>query len=125
MKKMTFVWIGLASLLVIGILGYGAYSASQPGQYEAFAQCITDSGAKFYGAFWCPHCQDQKAAFGKSEKLLPYIECSTADGQGQTEVCKEAQITGYPTWQFADGSRLDGFVQMQALAEKTSCPLPQ
>jgi hypothetical protein len=24
---------------------------------DDFAKCIKDSGAMFYGAFWCPHCQ--------------------------------------------------------------------
>lgn len=91
-----------------------------PGKLDTFAQCITNSGAKFYGAFWCPHCQAQKAAFGKSAKLLPYVECSNPD-KTQTDVCKDAGITGYPTWVFADGTQASGEVPLQNLAEKTSC----
>lgn len=33
-------------------------------------------GAKFYGAFWCSHCYDQKVQFGaQAAELLPYVEC--------------------------------------------------
>lgn len=92
--------------------------------YDAFATCLKDQGAVFYGAFWCPHCQAQKKLFGKSVKLLPYVECSTADATGQTQECVDKKITGYPTWEFADGSRLNGEIPLAQLAEKTSCQLP-
>jgi thiol-disulfide isomerase/thioredoxin len=88
-----------------------------------FAQCITDSGAKFYGAFWCPHCQATKALFGKSAKKLPYIECSNPD-QTQTQVCIDAKIEGYPTWEFADKTRVSGEQSFADLAAKTGCTAP-
>lgn len=90
-----------------------------------FAQCLADKGALFYGAFWCPHCQAQKKLFGDAVKLLPYVECSTSDGNGQTQICKEKGITGYPTWIFADGSKADGEQSLANLAEKTGCALPK
>lgn len=96
-----------------------------PGKYDTFATCLKDKGAVFYGAFWCTHCQAQKKLFGSSEKLLPYVECSTPDGQGQNQVCKDKQIEGYPTWIFTDGTKLTGEVKMEELASKTSCVLPQ
>ena len=52
---------------------------------------------------------------------LPYVECSTADGNSQTFVCKEKGIKSYPTWIFADGSELTGEQSFATLAEKTSC----
>jgi hypothetical protein len=97
----------------------------KPGKLDTFASCIAESGAKFYGAFWCPHCQNQKALFGRSARLLPYIECSTPDGQSQLPVCRDANVGSYPTWEFADGSRLTGEVPLADLATKTSCELPQ
>jgi thiol-disulfide isomerase/thioredoxin len=100
-------------------------SQAQPGKYDALAQCIKDSGSKFYGAFWCPHCQDQKQAFGNSQKNLPYIECSTPDSNGQLQVCKDAKINAYPTWEFPDGSREEGELSISRLAEKTGCSLPE
>jgi len=96
-----------------------------PGKYDTFATCLKDKGAVFYGAFWCSHCKTQKELFGSSEKLLPYVECSTSDGNNQTQICKDKKIEGYPTWIFADGSILSGEIPLATLAEKTSCVLPE
>jgi hypothetical protein len=93
--------------------------------YDAFAQCLASSGAQFYGTFWCPHCQDQKKAFGSSAKYIPYIECSTPNGQEQLAVCKDKNIQGYPTWVFADGTRQEGKMSFSELSEKTKCELPK
>ena len=95
-----------------------------PGKYDTFAQCLKDKGAVFYGAFWCVHCQAQKELFGSSAKLLPYVECSTLNGESQTQECKDKKIDGYPTWEFSDGTRLSGEISLEKLAEKTYCPLP-
>jgi thiol-disulfide isomerase/thioredoxin len=123
------IFISVIFLLIIGtivtvIVRNDQTTSTEPGKYDTFATCLKDAGATFYGAFWCPHCQAQKKAFGKSAKLLPYVECSTADGNGQTQICLDKNITGYPTWEFADGSRLSGEVPLEQLAEKTSCVLP-
>lgn len=90
----------------------------------AFAQCLKDSGVIFYGAFWCPHCKTQKALFGDAVSLLPYIECSTPDGRGRTDICIQKKIDGYPTWEFADGSRLSGERKFAELSERSGCPAP-
>ncbi len=99
------------------------------GKYDQFAQCIKDKGALFYGAFWCPHCQAQKARFGTSAKYLPYVECSTPDGQNQNQVCKDKGIESYPTWFFPQPGtttmeRVNGEIELVDLAKKTSCTLP-
>lgn len=112
-------------LVVIIVGGLGLYANSQPGKLDDFAQCLENKGAKFYGAFWCAHCQDQKKAFGSSKQYIPYIECSTPDGTKQEQVCKDAGIEGYPTWTFADGSSLSGNQPLEVLASKTQCLLPQ
>lgn len=124
------IFIGVILLLVVGtivtvILRSDEPDSSLPGKYDTFAQCLTDQGAVFYGAFWCPHCQAQKKLFGKSAKLLPYVECSTADANSQTQICIDKNISGYPTWEFADGERLNGEVTLEQLAEKTACVLPE
>lgn len=124
MSKTAIIW-------VIGILAFGGLVAwlimtpGKPGKLDAFAGCLSESGAKFYGAFWCPHCQNQKALFGRSARLLPYVECSTPDGQSQLPVCRDANIGSYPLWEFSDGSRLSGNIPLETLSEKTSCELPQ
>ncbi len=114
-------------ILVVVIVGGGIFMNSRPqpvGKLDSFAQCLGTNGAKFYGAFWCPHCQDQKAMFGPSKKYLPYIECSTPDRQ-MLQICKDNNIQGFPTWVFQDESRLSGAVDLATLADKTQCVLPE
>ncbi|PIR85114.1 hypothetical protein COU15_02570 [Candidatus Kaiserbacteria bacterium CG10_big_fil_rev_8_21_14_0_10_45_20] len=123
-KKNTYIWIGVFALLIIVPFGLFLYNQSTPGKLDAFAQCLGEKDAVFYGAFWCPHCQTQKSFFGKSSKELPYVECSTPDGQGRTQECIAKEINTYPTWEFADGERLLGEQSLATLAEKTGCELP-
>src|SRR3989338_3322463 len=99
MKK-VLIMILLISILVIT----GCSSAKK----DAFAQCLTENNVTMYGAFWCPHCANQKAQFGSSFKYATYVECSLPDRSGQTEICRKAVIESYPTWEFNDGSRLLG-----------------
>jgi thiol-disulfide isomerase/thioredoxin len=125
--KIFFLIIGL---LILGTIATILIRSSDsiptgPSKYDAFATCLTSKGATFYGAFWCPHCQATKKLFGSAVKFLNYIECSTPDGNSQTQICKDKKIEGYPTWIFADGSQLTGEVTMQQLADKTACVLPQ
>jgi len=120
--------IGAVLLLLFVFLGVsGGFSKPAPVEdlaMTAFAQCLADKGAVFYGAFWCPHCQAQKKMFGASAKALAYVECSTPDGQAQLPICKEKGIESYPTWIFADGSKGNGEQSFQALSEKTGCAVP-
>lgn len=121
--KTKALWSFGAVIVVAGV-GFWIYQQNQPGQYDEFARCLTDKGVVFYGAFWCPHCQNQKAMFGRSAKKLPYVECSLPSGQGQTSTCIEEGIESYPTWEFTDGSRETGELTLQYLSEKTGCELP-
>lgn len=114
-------------LVVVLIGGFGLYTGLKPqapSKLDGFAQCIRTSGAEFYGAFWCSHCQSQKELFGSSKQYLPYIECSNPDNS-QTQICIDKKIEGYPTWIFADETRLSGELSLETLASKTQCVLPQ
>ena len=124
MKKDTLFWF-LGGALFLGLVVWLIMAPTKPGKLDTFASCINDSGAIFYGAFWCPHCQNQKAMFGSSAKLLPYVECSTPDGKSQVPLCTDAGVTGYPTWEFAGGERENGEVSLERLSEMTNCPLPE
>lgn len=118
----TITWI-IGTVVVVGALvSLLVVQAQKPGKYDNLAQCISDSGAKFYGAWWCPHCQATKAMFGKSAAKLPYVECSTPDRK-TTQECIDNNIQGYPTWVFTDGTRLSGERTMEELAAKTSCEI--
>lgn len=122
-QKNKLIWIGIA-LAVVLIVGFLIIQDNQPGELDGFASCLEEKGAKFYGAFWCPHCKNQKELFGNSERLLPYTECSTPDGNGTTIICQKEGINSYPTWVFADGSREAGELSLKFLSEKTGCTLP-
>ena len=128
-RQMKRIWTWIYILLGVAVLiaGFMWIKNIPPadGKYDTFASCIASSGATFYGAFWCPHCAAQKALFGNSVHLLPYHECSTADGNSQLQSCTDAGVQGYPTWVFKDGSRLSGEQSLQTLATKTGCTLPQ
>src|SRR3989344_3436349 len=119
----TYFIVALLLLVVVG--GYHWYSNREvsSSQYDAFAQCLTEKGALFYGTFWCPHCKDQKKMFGDSIKYVSYVECSTPDGNSQLPVCAAAGIDGYPTWKFADNSTLGGTQSFETLSTKTGCPI--
>ncbi len=125
---MNKTWWIIIAVIVFAAGGYGVWAKTHPagpGPLDEFAKCLTQKGAQFYGAYWCPHCNNQKKMFGSSAQYLPYVECSSPDGQSQLPVCTQKGVTGYPTWFFADGSKLEGEVALATLAQKTSCPLPQ
>ncbi len=118
----------ITAIVLIAIAGFVYFLIKTPGKsgrLDSFATCLKDSGAVFYGAFWCPHCHDQKALFGRSVKNLPYVECSTPDGQSQKQECTDKGVKSYPTWEFQDGSRRDGVLSLQDLSDITSCVLPE
>ncbi len=93
---------------------------------ENFAKCLTEKGLKFYGAWWCPHCQNQKELFGDAFQYVDYIECEKKPGVSKrqmTQECVDVNIEGYPTWIFADGSRQTGELSLETLSEISSCQL--
>ena len=91
---------------------------------DAFAQCLAAKQAKMYGAYWCPHCADQKDMFESSFQYVPYVECGVPGSRDEAQVCKDAGIKHFPTWQFADGESREGTQPLQALGTKTGCSLP-
>lgn len=119
-KGVTIFWILIIGIIVLAF-GSSFLLKAAPGQHDKLAQCIKEQGAIFYGAFWCPHCQNTKALFGNSAKLLPYVECSTPDGKGQIQACKDAGIQSYPTWTRPDGATLNGEHPMAKIAAFAGC----
>ena len=120
-RGVMIFWI-ILGLLIVGGFGWSIYAKTLPGKYDELAQCLKDKGATFYGAFWCPHCADQKKLFGKSIKYVDYIECSTPDRSGQTPLCMQEKIEGYPTWEF-NGTKASGLFSLQELCSKSGCQL--
>lgn len=121
MKKLKLILIGC--LLALVILAASCGKSAQAPNLDSFAKCLTQNGAKFYGAFWCPHCTNQKNMFGGSIGHVNYIECSLPDKSGQTQVCMDANIQAYPTWEFKDGSRIEGELSLLQLSQKSGCKI--
>ena len=127
MKKISSSWIlyGVALLVVVGLFVFVAanQSSSADPKMDAFAQCLTDNGVKMYGAWWCPHCKSQKELFGKSFSKINSIECSSPGSNSMNQICQEAKIEGYPTWEFKDGTRVSGEQTLEDLGKKAECTL--
>jgi hypothetical protein len=123
-KYVIGVVVGIVILLTVFVV-INNRSNNPPGpDLTKFAMCLKDSGAIFYGAFWCPHCAATKKMFGNASKYLPYRECSTPDGSGQVQECTAAGVKGYPTWVFKDGTRVEGETSLTTLSSMSGCPLP-
>jgi len=90
-------------------------SAIQPSsnRQQALARHLKQKGAVVYGAWWCPHCTQQKELFGmEAIELLPYVECDKDDA-GRKH-CQEAQVRSYPTWDL-NGERRLGVLSLEEL----------
>ena len=124
-KQNLLIGGGTLVISIILIAGFVFLNSPKPSNLDGFAACLKEKKVTFFGAFWCPHCQNQKKLFSYAAQYLPYVECSTADGKNQLQVCKEKNIKSYPTWEFSDGTRETGEVTLEKLAEKTKCALPK
>lgn len=97
-------WLG-NGLLALGLLAalqlsaMGLLERREEPRLRALAEHLAESGVKFYGASWCPACNEQKNVFGAAARHLPYVECSP-DGRngGVAFECISAGVGGYPTW---------------------------
>jgi len=119
--------IALYGLLIVAVLGAAYYlDRRSEHKYDAFARCLGDRGVKMYGAWWCPHCQEQKEKFRASFEYAPYVECGVkGDLKGQNPVCKDDGIKHFPTWQFPPtGERVEKVLSLEELSDRTGCSLP-
>jgi len=113
-----FVLIVLIAGAFAGVWYLGKLRGRQ--KVDRFAQCLSDKGTVMYGLFWCPHCEEQKEAFGSSFRNIHYVECGTPDHHEQPQ-CSAEGLKDFPTWRFAGGERITGGMSFQELAAKTGC----
>jgi len=129
-------WISLAAgrgaLAVVVILllhaNYTTPQAEPAGPEDpatrALAEHLKREGVLFYGASWCPHCQEQKRLFGASASRLPYIECSPAGpNTPQAPSCNSAGIQTYPTWVIHGRAIVGEVLSLAQLANATAFPV--
>ncbi|MDP5337725.1 MAG: hypothetical protein NWQ28_04015 [Nodularia sp. (in: cyanobacteria)] len=85
------------------------------------ARHLATVDAKEYVAYWCPHCHEQKQLFGQEayqilQENQIMVECAADSPKGQPEVCKAANITGFPTW-IINGTPYSGVQNLDQLAK--------
>ena len=113
------VTIGVMHVQAGGGLVSGDVAGGEDPYLRGLATRLAASGAAFYGASWCPHCQQQKAMFGASADRLPYVECSPGGPEAPVAgACLDAGVKVYPTWVFVNGERLTGLQSTSDLARQ-------
>ena len=120
-----WIWI-VVTLVILGAAwgGYDYLYYSKASTLDDFAKCLKSKGVRMYGAWWCPHCAEQKEAFGYAFQYVNYVECSPEGKRDINDVCKQAGVKHFPTWQFPDGSRTEGELPLADLSQKSGCKLP-
>ena len=117
----------LYALLIVAAFALAYYLGNRSQhKYDGFARCLGDRGVKMYGAWWCPHCVEQKEKFGASFEYAPYVECGVkGDLKGKNPVCDQDGIKHFPTWQFPPtGERVERIFSLEELSDRTGCSLP-
>ena len=83
---------------------------------EKLAKYLNQQGMVLYGAYWCPHCKDQKALFGDAAQFLDYVECDAKGEGANPDECLAKGIESYPTWIYKDKKYL-GSQSLEELAK--------
>ena len=92
--------------------------------YKAqLADHLTATGAKMYGAYWCPHCENQRKEFGRASARMPYVECDPQGLNSQASLCQTKGITAYPTWEingafYVGGQPLGKLAELSGFVER-------
>lgn len=108
-----------------GEVGPPVGNPSGPAEIQ-LAQHLADIDAKMYGAWWCPHCHDQKELFGQeAAQVMPYVECADDGQNSQSELCRSVEgLTGFPTWE-VNGELLVGTQSLETLADASGYTGPR
>jgi hypothetical protein len=115
------IWVGI---LVVLIAAYSVFWYHNNHRYDEFAKCLSSKQVKMYGAYWCPHCAEQKEEFGKAFRYVNYVECAIKNSSEMASACRAAGVQHYPTWQFGASPLVEGKFPLQELSDKTGCSLP-
>ena len=112
-----YVLLSMVGLIVV-FLSMTVYSYSQqPGEYDDFAKCLTESEAVVYGNDFCSYTGKQLNYFGKSDKYLNYVKCAS-----NQELCDEKGVTLTPTWEI-NGSMYKSVQTFEKLSGLTGCEI--
>lgn len=117
-NKTAIVILGIAVVIVamIGIYYYRTGNVPN-GQYDNFAKCLALKSAVMYGAYWCPHCQNEKKAFGSSFQYVKYVECGY-----DSSACVAKGVEAFPTW-FVGNQKYVGEQGIDGLSRISGCSI--
>lgn len=127
MKIKSISAVAILLFVALGLTACGPAEPKAPGKYAEVAKCLTQKGVIMYGAYWCPHCLNQKKFFGDDVQFVTYQECDDQGIGGNHKLCLERGVTSYPTWIFPGQGNLTGEQQVADLAKLANCEdkLPQ
>ena len=113
--KSPWTYFVIILIIISAIYGYKNITgkAIASGQYDEFAQYLTDQDVIMYGTEWCSHCKNNKKIFRDSFQYINYIDCDK-----NKNACSAAGIGGYPTWNVG-GKNYPGEQSLERLAQLT------
>ena len=118
MKKLILASLGCMLILA-------GCAEPEDGKYAVISQCLTQKNVKMYGAWWCPHCSEQKKLFGDDIRYITYVECAEGgDVAANKEACDAAGVERYPSWFFPGQGLITGVQDPEALAKRANCEDP-
>jgi uncharacterized membrane protein len=128
--QLMFTGFAVALVTFVGTLGVYAnigdgITTSSNSANVQLARHLTEIDAQMFGAYWCSHCQDQKAEFGKEAfGLIDYVECDPKGEKARPELCKAENIKGFPTWKI-NGKFYEGGRSLEELANVSNYKGPR
>lgn len=121
-SKSKSSWYLANSLMAFGMIsmmflsGSGIMNQRGDTRLHELAVHLENIDAKFYGAYWCPACAEQKRLFKGAKNKLPYVECSpNGPNTPMTMECSSLGINSYPTW-IINGNMHVGVIEPSVLA---------
>lgn len=126
MKEATrFLLVLIGAVILIVLIFFGARLVIKTptvnsSELDALAKCLTANDAVMYGAYWCPHCQNEKATFGQSFEFIDYTECDPNGPNANPDACQAAGVQGYPTWKI-NGTLHPGEQTLSNLKQLSGC----
>ncbi len=123
MKEQKWIIGIVVALIAMAGIFFSLGSTKQPSDFAKdvplteFGQYLKDNEVKFYGASWCPHCQNMKKLLGDGVWQASYIECSPKGTNSIIKECEDAKIEAFPTFILKDGTQKTGEMSLETFQE--------
>jgi len=119
-RRTIALWLTMIAMICAAYL-LGRYHKNH--RYDSLVECMAAKQVKMYGAYWCPHCADQKDILGASYRFV-YEECGVPGSHEVQRKCLDLGVKLFPTWRFPDGALTPGVFSAEALSLRSGCSLP-